>query len=60
MSGFTQEHFVPMLENPMSEEYLKKNLRKSQPRLVYNAEILKDLKKKLKTDPVLQLSLIHI
>jgi hypothetical protein len=51
---FAQEHEIPMLDNPMSEQYLKKNLRKSQPRLVYNAAILKNLKKELKTDPILQ------
>ncbi|WP_167611678.1 heparinase II/III domain-containing protein [Maribellus sediminis] len=45
---------LPKLDNPMSLEYLKKNLRKSQPRLVLNRDLEKDLKKKLKTDPVLQ------
>lgn len=45
---------IPMLDNPMSVQYLKKNLRKSQPRLVLNAKIEKNLKKKLKTDPVVQ------
>lgn len=38
----------------MSVEYLKKNLEKKSPRLVLNRSIEKDLKKKLKTDPVLQ------
>ena len=63
MSGFTyansnypfpDEEDIPMLDNPMSVQYLKKNLRKSQPRLVLNAKIEKNLKKKLKTDPVIQ------
>lgn len=63
MSGFTdansnypfpEEEDIPMLDNPMSVQYLKKNLRKSQPRLVLNAKIEKNLKKKLKTDPVIQ------
>ena len=45
---------IPKLDNPMSVEYLKKNLRKSQPRLVLNSKIEKDLRKKLKTDPVVQ------
>ncbi len=49
-----QEHEIPMLDNPMSVQYLKKNLRKSQPRLVFNPAILKELNKNLKTDPVLQ------
>ena len=45
---------LPKLENPFSVQYLKKNLRKSQPRLVLNSKIKKNLKKKLKTDPVVQ------
>lgn len=49
-----QEKDIPMLDNPMSVEYLKKNLRKSQPRLVLNSKIEKSLKKSLKTDPVVQ------
>ncbi len=48
------EEAIPLLDNPMSVQYLKKNLRKSQPRLVLNAQIEKNLKKKLKTDPVIQ------
>ena len=48
------EDDIPMLENPMTVQYLKKNLRKSQPRLVLNSKIEKNLKKKLKTDPVIQ------
>ena len=42
------------LENPMSVQYLKKNLRRSQPRLVLNAAIEKNLKRKLDTDPLIQ------
>jgi len=52
--SFAQEKEIPMLDNPMSVQYLKKNLRKSQPRLVFNSGIEKNLKKKMKTDPVLQ------
>ena len=48
------EKNIPKLENPMSVQYLKKNLRKSQPRLVFNAKIERNLKRKMKTDPVLQ------
>ena len=50
-SGKTEPH---KLENPVSVEYLKKNLRKQSPRLVLNKKIEKNLKKKLKTDPVIQ------
>lgn len=49
-----QEKEIPKLDNPMSVQYLKKNLRKSQPRLVLNSAIEKDLKKKIKTDPVVK------
>jgi len=42
------------LENPITVEFLKKNLPKQSPRLVLNKNIEKDLKKKLKTDPVIQ------
>ena len=45
---------IPKLKNPMSVEYLKENLQKSQPRLVFNSAIEKTLKKKIKSDPVLQ------
>ena len=45
---------IPKLDNRKSVQYLKKNLRKSQPRLVLNSKIEKDLRKKLKTDPVVQ------
>ena len=45
---------IPKLDNPMSVEYLKKNLRKTQPRLVLNTTIEKNLKAKLKTDPVIR------
>ncbi len=50
----SEEKEIPMLDNPMSVQYLKKNLRKSQPRLVLNSTIEKNLRKKLKTDPVVQ------
>ena len=45
---------IPKLDNPMSVEYLKKNLRKSQPRLVLNASTERNLRNKLKTDPLIQ------
>ncbi len=51
---FAQEKEIPMLDNPMSVQYLKKNLRKSQPRLVLNSTIENGLKKKVKSDPVVK------
>ncbi len=38
----------------MTEEYFKKNLRKKAPRIILNADLEKQLQKKLETDPVLQ------
>jgi len=45
---------MPKLQNPMSVQYLQNNLGKSLPRLVFNTTLEKQLKHKLKTDPVLQ------
>lgn len=42
------------LQNPFNVVYLKNNLRKTQPRLVLNAENEKLVREKLKTDPVIQ------
>ena len=52
--AFSQENEIPKLENPITVQYLKKNLLKSQPRLVLNSTIEKELKKKLKMDAVTQ------
>jgi hypothetical protein len=43
-----------MLDNPMSAEYLKANLSKTHPRLVFTPSILAQLKTKIATDPVLK------
>lgn len=51
---FAQENEPQKLDNPISVQYLKTNLLKSQPRLVLNSTIEKGLKNKLKTDPVTQ------
>lgn len=45
---------IPKLQNPMSVQYLKKYLLKSQPRLALNSKIEKNLKNKLKSDPVVK------
>lgn len=42
------------LENPMSVQYLKKNLKKNSPRLMLTPSLEKILKKKLKYDPAVQ------
>lgn len=49
-----QDSHTYQLENPISVQYLKKNLRKSQPRLVLNQAIEKKLREKLQTDPLTQ------
>lgn len=54
MLAANEEGEIPKLQNPISVQYLKKNLRKSQPRLVLNSVTEKNLKKKLKSDPLLQ------
>ncbi len=42
---------LPKLENPITADYLKKNISKKSPRLILTPRIEKDLKKKLKSDP---------
>ncbi len=54
MPALSQEKEIPKLDNRMSVQYLKANLKKSSPRLVLNAKIEQQLKKKLKTDAVVQ------
>ncbi len=52
--AFAQDNQPQKLRNPFTVEYLKKNLRKSQPRLVINSDLEKLVREKLKTDPVVQ------
>ena len=52
--SFAQEKEIPTLDNPISVQYLKKNLSKSQPRLVLNAATERNLRAKLKADPLIQ------
>jgi len=57
LSAQTRDNHEPdpiKLDNPISVAYLKKNLNKQSPRLVLNKKIEENLKKKLKTDPVIQ------
>lgn len=42
------------LDNPVSVQYVKNNLRKYQPRLVLNPTIEKNLRDKLRSDPLIQ------
>ena len=43
---------IPKLDNPMSEEYLRQNLRQGHPHLVYTPELVGLLKEKAGSDPV--------
>lgn len=45
---------IPKLQNPFTVEYLNSHLRKSHPRLVLNSVNKSDLKKKIKSDPVIK------
>lgn len=45
---------IPRLQNPMTVQFLKNNLRKSQPRLIFNSKSERNLRKKLKKDPVVK------
>ena len=52
--AFAQQHEPPKLQNPITVDYLKQNLLKTQPRLVLNADLEKLVRSKLKTDAVIQ------
>lgn len=54
ISLYSQEHDGYKMQNPITTEYLKNNLKKQSPRLVLNKQIEKNLRKKLKTDPLIQ------
>lgn len=47
-------HEKVQLDNPITVEYLKKNLSKKSPKLFLTPQIEKELEKKLKTDPLVQ------
>jgi hypothetical protein len=50
----SKENELVKLENPFNVQYLTKNIRKNSPRLILTPSIKKQLKKKLKKDPVVQ------
>jgi hypothetical protein len=50
----SEEKEIQKLENPVTVSYLKKNLRKSSPRLVLTPAIEQTLKQKVKTDAVVK------
>ncbi|KAA9036108.1 hypothetical protein FW778_19670 [Ginsengibacter hankyongi] len=54
-SSLAQEKdiMIPPLQNPFSESYIKENLKQSKPRLIYNKQLIEELKGKIKSDPVI-------
>ncbi|MCK4855139.1 MAG: heparinase II/III family protein, partial [Bacteroidales bacterium] len=54
VQGYAAQQETYELENPLNEAYLKKKLKKQSPRLILNSKIDRNLKKKLKTDPVVK------
>lgn len=54
LSQENQQAKPTQLENSISVNYLQKYLKKQLPRLVLNKKIEKNLREKLKTDPVIQ------
>jgi len=52
-TAFSQENVIK-LQNPFSESYVKSKLSRPAPRLILTPSIEKNLKRKLKVDPVVQ------
>jgi len=54
--GYSQDivKHAPKLENPFSASFLENNLADGKPRLVYNQQILNDLRKKIQDDDVVR------
>jgi len=54
LQGYAIQQEKYELENPVTVAYLQKHLKKQTPRLILNSGIDRNLKKKLKTDPVVK------
>lgn len=54
VSAYEKKQDLPLLQNPFSQSYLKEHLKKSKPRLIYNEQIVKTLKTKIKSDLVIK------
>jgi len=52
--AMAQHAQIPKLENPVTVEYLKKNLAKKSPKLILTPAIEKEIKLKLKSDVLIQ------
>jgi hypothetical protein len=53
-SLFSQEKVEYQLQNPVTAEYLRKNLQKQSPKLILTPAIEKRIKQKLKADPLVK------
>lgn len=49
-----QDKDIPRLRNPFSGSYLRENLKRSKPRMIYNEQIVERLEGKIKSDPVIK------
>lgn len=47
-----KEDDIPSFHNPFTASYIRDNLSQSKPRLIYNQEIIEDVREKIQTDPV--------
>jgi len=49
-----KEKEIPKLQNPFSTSYVRENLAKSKPRMIYNEQIVEQFRVKIKTDTVIE------
>ncbi len=49
-----KEKEIPKLQNPFSTSFVRENLSKTKPRMIYNEQIVDQLKGKIKTDPAIE------
>uniref|UniRef100_UPI003567A1B2 hypothetical protein n=1 Tax=Mariniphaga sediminis TaxID=1628158 RepID=UPI003567A1B2 len=54
VSAQARETEIPKLQNPFSTDFLKGKLEKTKPRMIYNKQIVQQLRDKIKTDPVVK------
>jgi len=50
--AFDEQEHIKKLENPISVSFLKSQLRKTSPRLIFTPALERNLKNKIKSDPV--------
>ena len=51
---YAQEKEIPKLQNPFSESFIRDNLKQSKPRMIYDEQIIENLKGKISSDPVIK------